>query len=243
MNSVSVIIPTWNREKFLVPAVRSVLCQKGVDLEVLVCDDGSTDNSKNKIIALKDKRVIWLEGEHSGLPAVPRNRGIRATKGEWLAFLDSDDEWLENKLARQFEVMRRSAVLACCGNAYRITQTKNISGAVLGLNKENIGFFDLLKCNYIICSSVLVHRSIIEKAKGFPEDMNLKTIEDYALWLRMASLTKIKYVNELLLKYNDDVASGIRGQVFMTFSLQRKRALANYFKWKLGLTNENSSHG
>src|SRR4051794_13419670 len=100
-NSVSVIIPTWNRAATLGPAIQSVLNQTYPPREVLVCDDGSTDNSVDVVAQLDDQRIRWLPGGRGGRPAIPRNRGIGAATGEWLAFLDSDDEWLPDKLERQ----------------------------------------------------------------------------------------------------------------------------------------------
>lgn len=91
--SVSVIIPTWNRELRLKKTIESVLVQTLFPLEILVCDDGLTDNTFEIVKSLNHSKVKWILGEHSGLPAVARNRGIRESKGEWLAFLDSDDWW------------------------------------------------------------------------------------------------------------------------------------------------------
>src|SRR5262249_7122187 len=99
--SVSVIIPTWNRAATVMAAVESALAQTHAPLEVLVCDDGSSDDSAQRVGALPDPRVRWLPGPRGGRPAIPRNRGIAAARGEWLAFLDSDDEWLPDKLERQ----------------------------------------------------------------------------------------------------------------------------------------------
>ncbi len=93
---VSVIIPTWNAAATIKTAVLSALRQTYPPLEILVCEDGSTDNSKEIVESLNDARVRWLTGPHAGQPAIPRNRGIRKATGQWLAFLDSDDEWLPN---------------------------------------------------------------------------------------------------------------------------------------------------
>ena len=91
--SVSVIIPTWNRAHTLPRAIESVLSQSLPILEVLICDDGSTDGTAEAVMAMarQDPRIRWLPGERGGRPAIPRNRGIRESRGEWLAFLDSDD--------------------------------------------------------------------------------------------------------------------------------------------------------
>src|SRR5262245_1813867 len=98
---ISVIIPTWNRAQSVKRAISSALRQTHPPHEILVCDDGSTDNTEEVVRAMGDSRVRWIAGPHAGCPAVPRNRGIAASKGDWIAFLDSDDAWLPEKLEAQ----------------------------------------------------------------------------------------------------------------------------------------------
>src|SRR4051794_29294194 len=117
---VSVVIPTHNRAHTLRPAVLSALGQDDVDVEVLVCDDGSTDGSRSIVEALGDKRVQWLSGPRSGGPSVPRNRGVDAAKGEWVAFLDSDDVWYQGKLGAQLAALAADSAQACATNAIRL---------------------------------------------------------------------------------------------------------------------------
>ena len=85
---VSVIIPTYNREDYIIPTVQSVLDQTFSNLEVIISDDGSTDNTKAKVKKLKDKRVKYLLNVHSGLPSTNRNIGIKKCSGDYIAFLD-----------------------------------------------------------------------------------------------------------------------------------------------------------
>lgn len=95
----SVIIPTYNRAKLLNKCLRSLAEQTFRDFEVLVCDDGSRDNSKDIVDSYKDRlNIQYLWEENWGGPARPRNRGIQASKGEWICFLDSDDWWESTKL-------------------------------------------------------------------------------------------------------------------------------------------------
>ena len=100
--SVSVIIPVWNAERTLKATIDSVLNQTIDVTEVLVCDDGSTDSSEEIVKNYSDSRVKWLTGRRGGRPAIPRNIGINNAKCDWLAFIDSDDVWLPNKLEKQF---------------------------------------------------------------------------------------------------------------------------------------------
>src|SRR6185295_5594024 len=103
---VSVVIPTYNRKSVLLESIASVQNQTVRELEILVCDDGSTDGSSDAVGLLmqRDARIRWIPGEHSGYPGISRNRGIRAAAGEWIAFQDSDDLWLPQKLERQLRI-------------------------------------------------------------------------------------------------------------------------------------------
>ena len=119
MSNISVVIPTFNRAATLGKAIRSALEQTFPPLEVLICDDGSTDKSREIVESINDSRVRWIDGEHGGRPGIPRNRGIRASRGEWLAFLDSDDEWLPEKLEKQLTHANKMGCDAVCSNAIR----------------------------------------------------------------------------------------------------------------------------
>src|SRR5438132_12765470 len=107
--TVSVIIATHNRARLLRRAIHSVLAQTFEDWELLVVDDGSTDNTETIAVSLQDLRICYLRHEvNRGLSAA-RNTGIRISRGEYVAFLDDDDEWLPKKLERELEVFRSSS--------------------------------------------------------------------------------------------------------------------------------------
>ena len=101
---ISVILPTYNRAALLARALRSALSQTYGAFEVRVVDDGSSDGTQSMVAALDDPRICYLRIDHAG-PAAARNHGIRAAQGEWIAFLDSDDEWKPEKLQRQMEAV------------------------------------------------------------------------------------------------------------------------------------------
>ncbi|NBQ48494.1 MAG: glycosyltransferase family 2 protein, partial [Sphingobacteriia bacterium] len=88
---ISVIIPNYNRAAFLKQAIESVLAQTYPVLEILICDDGSQDESRSVVQAFADHRIQWLDCGRNGRPAIPRNKGVQRAKGQWLAFLDNDD--------------------------------------------------------------------------------------------------------------------------------------------------------
>lgn len=208
--SVSVIIPNFNRAELLEQAIASALAQTLAPKEVLVCDDGSTDNSKGVVAGFRDARVRWLAGEHSGLPAVARNRGIHASCGDWLAFLDNDDTWLPNKLTLQLEAAQASGCQAVCGNAVRVDRDGRNIGLYFTMPDHQLTFKRLLRINEVICSSVLVRRPLVLSVGSFPESPALKSVVDYSLWLRVATVTTFAYQSDTLVNYRDVPSDSIR---------------------------------
>lgn len=227
--TVSVVIPTFDRAFMLERAVLSCLAQTNPVHEVLVCDDGSTDDSHARMAALGDPRVKWLPGPHVGRPAVPRNRGVEAATGKWIAFLDSDDAWLPEKLALQMEHMSLVGTDASCTNAVRIRPTGESLGVYFTDASTTFGLKELLPVNRVICSSVLVKRSRLLQAGGFPEAPELKALEDYALWLRLCALTSFAYCAEPLVLYNDAPAASLRSGS-MSVAAQRDAVLSDLRK-------------
>ncbi|MBI1920669.1 MAG: glycosyltransferase family 2 protein [Geobacter sp.] len=233
MSTISVIIPTWNRASLLGKAIRSALSQTIPPMEVLVCDDGSTDNTRQVMDAIGDARVRLLTGARGGRPAIPRNRGIREAKGEWLAFLDDDDEWVPEKLERQLDHARKLDCRAACSDAVRLLTGHGTDGSYLSLAMDRLNFSALLHVNQVICSSAMIHRSLIPLVEGFPEDEALKALEDYSLWLRVATQTDFAYVAEPLVMYRDQLEDSIRTHGQGEWE-QRRRVLANLLRWLAG---------
>jgi glycosyltransferase involved in cell wall biosynthesis len=209
--TVSVIIPTWNRKDVLKRAIESVLAQEGVSLEVLVCDDGSTDGSVEMVESWQDPRVRLISGPRAGKPAIPRNRGIAAASGEWLAFLDDDDEWLPGKLSAQLAFATKRGYWAVTTNALRVQPGHNEALPYhIQSVPERCDFATLLSLNYVITSSAFVHSFLFEKVMGFPETIFLTVHEDYALWLRISSITPFGYLEKPYVRYTDAPAQSIR---------------------------------
>lgn len=226
--SVSVIIPNFNRASFLKEALTSVLNQTYPVHEILVCDDGSTDDSKTITLSFKDNRIRWVECGRNGRPAVPRNIGIRQAVGEWLAFLDNDDVWLEDKLAKQIAVIKEQQVSAVCCNASVMRD-----GVMVGLYAAHstdklLDFENLVKSNAVICSSVIIEKKLLEAAGRFPESPRLKALEDYAAWLQVSVHKPFYLLSEPLLMYRDDSSHSIRQDSLSTE--QQLRQLHNHFR-------------
>jgi teichuronic acid biosynthesis glycosyltransferase TuaG len=227
--SVTVIIPTWNRAHTIRAAIASVLDQTYRVHEVLVCDDGSTDNTFEVVNSFNDERVKFLSGPRAGRPAVPRNRGIALATGEWIAFLDSDDQWLPDKLDNQFRLLELDATEACCTNAWRVLPGKGRVSEYLPIGDKSFHLTDLLHVNSVICSSALIKRETIELAGGFPEAENLKAIEDYALWLRVSTLTDFSFCGSPLVEYMDDATNSVRSDA--KENVQRENVMRDFYTW------------
>lgn len=233
---VSVIIPTWNRAHTLEAAIRSALLQEGARVEVLVCDDGSTDGSEALVKSLADARVRWLSGPRAGRPAVPRNRGLASAKGTWLAFLDSDDEWLPGKLRAQLSAAREQGRLAVCSDALRVIPGRVAQERLLEHDASTLTFRQLLQGNLVICSAAMFHRSLLSRVGGFPEDKALTAVEDYALWLRVAALTDFAFVPRALVLYRDAPAESVRGSAAVDERRRRALVFDSFLRWAPALS-------
>lgn len=231
--SVSVVVPTWNRADTIRGAVESALRQSHPVLEVLVCDDGSTDDTRWVVqdIARQDPRVRWIEGARVGRPAIPRNRGLHESRGEWVAFLDSDDTWYPQKLETQLNATASTGALAACSNAIRVDSSGRRIGMLLDWTRPRIALGDLLVENHVVCSSCVVHRSVLARTGGFPEQPKFKAIEDYVLWLRVSAVTDFAFCPDALVEYRDDPANGIRSTQTISPAEQRTLVLAATKKW------------
>lgn len=241
-NEISVIIPVWNGEKTLDKAIESCLKQTLRPKEILVCDDGSTDKSKAIVKSFKSRRVRWIPGKHSGLPAIPRNRGLKKAKGEWLAFLDADDEWLPRKLEKQIITTRKTGCLAICSNAYRKTNNADRKTHYFDFPEKHLTLGNLIITNLVICSSMMLHRSIIKHVGMFPENNSLRSVEDYAFWLRIATQTKIFYLNQPSVIYNDKPQLSIRSKIHTNHRLLKIQVLKNFLFWLIKNKYENIAH-
>jgi len=196
MPKVSVIIPTYNSANYLPEAIESVLAQTYKDFEIIVINDGSTDNTK-EIVAPYLDRIIYSEVPNGG-PAKARNRAIRESSGEYVAFLDADDIWYPDKLDRQITVLsgNQNYSLVHSDASYTRTYSSQESRTWFNLKKRvKTGwvFSELLSENFILVPSVIIKRDCLERVGLFDED--LKCWEGYDLWLRIAFEHQIGLVN------------------------------------------------
>lgn len=194
---VSVIIPVYNREKTIKRAIDSVLSQTYSNLEVIVIDDCSVDNSVKIVNEYEDERVrVICQKEHGGANKA-RNIGIENAKGEYIAFQDSDDEWCSNKLAVQLAYMQKEGFLVCF-SPYYLCQNKytRIIPEDYQLNKEyHNDLADILKHRNVVGTPTLIFkRKVISLLGGVVFDEALMRLQDYELMLRLVQILKIGYI-------------------------------------------------
>lgn len=232
MSTVSVVLPTYNRAACIGRAVQSALAQDGCEVEVLVCDDGSTDETRHVIGDIGDDRVRWLPGEPSGGPSRPRNRGIAAARGDWIAFLDSDDVWLPGKLQAQLAAMRSDSTFACSTNGWRDRgRGAALTELLQGHLPRLIELPTLLRANLVITSSMIVNSKVLQRVGGFPDARANAIFEDYALWLRVAHITSISVLERPFICYMDGPTGSYRSRcrrpIMCTWN-----SLRDYRRWR-----------
>jgi glycosyltransferase involved in cell wall biosynthesis len=199
---VSVVIPTHNRAQFLKAAIASVLNQTYQDFEIVVVDDASSDNTNEIVEGFGDKRVTYIRHEINKGDAGSRNSGIANSSGDYLAFLDDDDEWLPEKLQMQVELMRNSSIKVggvCTGSLSVEKRSGKISGIKIPERKAD-SLQEILSDNFIATSSVLLRRECFEKVGLFDETIPYNS--DYDMWIRIAQDYHFECIKEPLFIYH-----------------------------------------
>ena len=194
---LSIIIPTFNRCELLYRALNSVFKQTYSDYEVIVIDDGSTDDTA-EMLQKNFTQVRYVFQSNKGVSAA-RNKGLELAKGRWIAFLDSDDEWLPQKLEKQISLLIAKLDYKICHteeiwvrNGIRVNQMKK--------HRKTGGwiFPHCLPLCAMSPSSILIHRSVFDSIGNF--DTSLPACEDYDLWLRITAKYPVLYMEEPQIK-------------------------------------------
>lgn len=217
---VSVIIPAYNSARFITECLESVANQQSdIPLEVIVVDDGSSDDTRDKVRAFSGVRL--LEQENAG-PSAARNRGIAAASGAFIAFLDSDDLWTEDKLAVQMAVFRsHPEVSMTVGNCRRFNDSGPLNDSFFTEARLDQDFFGdpvlvrdaylkLFRINYALTGGVIVRKDCFSRTGVFNESLHY--VEDLDLWFRIALQFRIAYTPRLCLlrrHHGDNVSNDI----------------------------------
>lgn len=207
MPVVSVILPVYNAEKFILESVNSILSQTFSDFELIIVNDGSTDNSQSVLEKISDPRVILINQENAGL-AASLNRGLSIAKGEYIARQDNDDISFSQRLEKQVNFLKSNKHIDLVGTwAEIISEKGQATGRFHKHPSDPVGLkFHLLFNNPFVHSSVMFRGDVIAKTGNYSTDPSI--FEDYNLWSRMARITGISNLPEVLLKYRE-VHSGM----------------------------------
>lgn len=195
---ISVIIPTYNRKEKLKRAINSVLNQTFKEFEILIIDNGSTDGTIELLREMKKQYSNYINYYVNLQKGAnySRNLGIEKSRGNYIAFLDDDDEWEKTKLEKQNKIMHQNVEIGLCYTGKKIINED--------FNLEYISYSSKLKNIYIenfigTTSSVLIRKNILEKSGKF--DVKLPALQDYDLWIRILEYTKSYELKEPLIKY------------------------------------------
>ena len=205
---ISVIIPLYNKEKQIKKTLETVLSQTFQDFEIVIVNDGSTDNSVNEVSEVKDNRIRLINQENAGVSAA-RNKGIKEAKGEYVAFLDADDEWKTDYLQCQYQLTQLFPQCDVFATNYEFNNQKGKTSATI-INKIAFKGMNGVLDNYFVVASyshpplwtsaVMVQKSAIQTIGGFP--LGIKSGEDLLTWAKLAARYKIAYHREAKAIFN-----------------------------------------
>lgn len=207
MPKVSILVPSYNAAHFLPLSLESALSQSYQDFEIIVIDDGSSDNTKEVVQGYIDQyphKIRYFFQENQGLPSA-RNKGIELSQGEYLALLDADDQWLPCRLDEEVKILDRDSLVGIVhGNITNI----DINNNVINTPRRDVRFlsgsiFDhiFLRDADISCPTVLLRRSCCDAVGTFDVKLTGLGCEDRDLWLRISRKYKIVYIDKVLSYY------------------------------------------
>ncbi len=231
MPRVSILIPAYNRANYLSQAIHSALNQTYRALQVIVVDDGSTDNTAETVAAISDSRLVYIHQENRGVSAA-LNTGWRAASSELVAILGSDDVMHSQQIETLLPILERDHAL---GLVYARAQAMDANGnplpQILGSSMKfsDNALTSLLYGDCVCGIACLCRRACIEQVGGFDE--SLIANEDWDLWIRMAEVTRFAFHDEILARYRMHAASltGGRSQHYRRVLLDRVRLIENYY--------------
>ena len=234
--NISVVIPSYNRKEFLKRSIDSAINQTKKPFEIIVVDDGSTDGTETMIKSDYDF-VKFIKQKNKGVSAA-RNIGIKVSIGEWICFLDSDDEWKKDKLEKQINAMKSNP-------GYKFFHSNEIwikNGLRINQKKKHKKYggdiFDkCLDMCRISPSSVMINKTVFDEVGNFNED--LVVCEDYELWLRICDKYRVFFIDEpLIIKYG-----GHQGQLSYSIeSIENHRIKALEYLILGNLNRKNKRH-
>lgn len=217
---ISIVIPCYNAQNYIKETIESVLNQTYENYELIIIDDGSTDLSIKLIESFVDDRIFLFKNIQNKGVSFTRNYGVSKAKGEWIAFLDSDDIWCNDKLAKQVNLIANRKVNFVFTGTQYIDDNNNRSKFVLEV-PDRVDYKKLLKQNIISCSSVIIKKELLIKFKMKKDECH----EDFYNWLSILKSGEEAFgINEPLLIYrisrNSKSANKIKASI-MTYMVYK----------------------
>ena len=194
---VSIIMPSYNTAKFISSTIKSVLAQTYTNWELIIVDDCSTDNTDEVVEPfLSDSRICYIKNEKNSGAAVSRNQALREAKGKWIAFLDSDDLWLQEKLEKQIEFMKKNDCHFSYTNYIEIDENSMLNGRSI-TGPKRITQHGMYNYCWIGCLTAMYDAETI----GLIQIADIKKNNDYAMWLKACKKADCYLLDEVLAKY------------------------------------------
>ena len=200
---ISVVIAAFNCAGWIEDVIGDVLSQTYTNLELIVVDDGSTDETGRVVQAIRDPRLKYVRQDGSGSPAKPRNTGLRMARGEWISFLDHDDRWTRDRILKVMDCFQKDPSLdAVCHDQWEVRAHYRLRRNRYGPASRNLYLDMLLTGNRMSTSALTIRTRRVRELNGFNEDLALFTVEDFDLWLRLARAgCRFEFLHEALGDY------------------------------------------
>lgn len=233
--TVSVILPTYNRAHLVGRAIQSVLDQTYQDFEIIVVDDGSRDNTEEIINGFTDTRIRYVKHQKNKGGSAARNTGIKLAKGKYIAFQDSDDEWLPEKLEKQMKAFKKASdeVGVVYTGFHRIKDgiTYYVPSDDITKKEGNI-HNTLLYGNFVTTQVAVVNAECFKKVGMFDE--SLPRLQDWELWIRISKYYNFSCIDEPLVKsfYQEDSISSNSVALHTAYKLILKKHFQDFNKDK-----------
>lgn len=236
--AVSVVIAAYNHGRFIKQTITSVLEQTFQDFEVIVLDDGSTDNTRAEVASVPDARIRYFYQPNSGLPAIGRNKGMAMAQGRYIALLDGDDYWKNDKLEKCIGVLDSMPDTGLvCHNEAVVYEGKVLRNTSYGPYEKDMYGRLLFGGNCLHTSAIVMRRQVFfDEGLRFSEDKDLFTVEDYEYWLKLSRAIKFFFIPDILGCYRVTeegafLASGASNTVNMLKLLDRHFAAIDLGKY------------
>lgn len=223
----SIVIPLFNKEKYIKATLETVFTQTFQDFEIIVVDDGSTDGSMEIVEAFGDKRIKIFRQENKGV-SVARNKGIEMASMKYICFLDADDVWRPFFLEKMYELINVYPSYQVFSAAIEMDTGNRTLPALYSLSKEVFGnvyienyFKGSMRFSLLFTSCAIFHRSVFQIVGGFDEE--IRSGQDIDMWIRIGEHFPIVFLNEILCKYIFDNQSLSRDKRYFGLKLRNEK--------------------